>query len=627
MGGIFKKDKVLLKNSAHPFAPVPPQSRQKNTLLFLFFDFFAIIPIMNNKEKIFKIRHSLAHILAMAILAKYPEAKITIGPVIENGFYYDIDFGENKIAENDLKDFQKKMKKIISQKLDFEKIEISKKEVLEKFKNNEYKTELINEIVENGENITLYKTGDFEDLCEGPHIENTSEISTDAFKLTKIAGAYWRGDEKNKMLTRIYGVAFETAEELKEYEERMREAEKRDHRKLGKELDLFTFSDLVGAGLPMFTPKGTKIREAIIEKIWNLQSALGWEKVVSPHITKKELYEKSGHWVKFAEELFKVSGKSKTDFVMKPMNCPHHTQIFASSPKSYKDLPIRYAENGVVYRDEQAGELAGLTRVRAITQDDGHAFVAPEQVEAEIKNIVSIIKNFYTSLGMLTEGNFWVSLSLHNPNQPEKYLIGEDGLFLEAEKILEKIAQDENLPYKKMEGEAAFYGPKLDFQFKDALGREWQLGTVQLDFNMPKRFGLEYTDKDGERKTPIMIHRAIAGSLERFMAVMIEHTAGAFPFWLAPVQVKIIPVGDFANDYAENIFNQLKKAGFRVELDNSNDGFGKKVRKAKKEKLPYFIIIGQKDIDENKITLESREGKSEQLNLEEVLEKFKKENE
>ena len=577
--------------------------------------------------KIYKIRHSLAHILAMAVLDKYSEAKITIGPAIENGFYYDIDFGEDKISDKDLKDFKKKMKKIISQNIGFEKIEISKEEALEKFKNNEYKTELINEISENGEKITLYKSGDFEDLCEGPHVENSSEISTDAFKLTKIAGAYWRGDEKNKMLTRIYGIAFENKDKLEKYEEMIREAEKRDHRKLGKELDLYTSSELVGAGLPLFTPKGTKIREAITDRIWKLQSALGWERVVTPHITKKELYETSGHWAKFGDELFKVKGKANAEFVMKPMNCPHHTQIFASTPKSYKDLPIRYAENGVVYRDEQAGELSGLTRVRSITQDDGHAFVTPEQIEQEIKNIVSIIKDFYTDLGMLKEGNYWVSLSVHDPQEPEKYLIGEDGLFLEAERILEKIAQDENLPYKKMEGEAAFYGPKLDFQFKDALGREWQLGTVQLDFNMPKRFGLEYTDKDGQRKTPIMIHRAIAGSLERFMAVMIEHTAGNFPFWLAPVQARIIPVGDFANDYAKNIFEELKNQEYRVEFDNSDDGFGKKVRKAKKEKLPYFIVIGEKDMEENKLTLESRDDESsKQISLEELKEIFGKEN-
>ncbi len=563
----------------------------------------------------------------MAVLDKYPEAKITIGPAVENGFYYDFDFGDEKISEADLKDFQKKMKKIISQNIDFVEKEVSKEEALEKFANNEYKKELIEEISQNGEKITFYQSGDFEDLCEGPHIENSSEIDTSAFKLTKIAGAYWRGDEKNKMLTRIYGVAFETSEELKAYEEMIREAEKRDHRKIGKELDLFTTSELVGAGLPMFTPKGTKIRDAITDKIWELQSALGWERVVSPHITKKELYETSGHWAKFGDELFKVKGKGETEFVMKPMNCPHHTQIFASSPKSYKDLPIRYAENGVVYRDEQAGELAGLSRVRSITQDDGHAFVTPEQVEQEIKNIVSIIKEFYTSLGMLEEGNYWVSLSLHDPKNPEKYLINEDGLFLEAEKILEKIAEDEKLPYKKMEGEAAFYGPKLDFQFKDALGREWQLGTVQLDFNMPKRFGLEYTDKGGEKKTPIMIHRAIAGSLERFMSVMIEHTAGNFPFWMSPVQVAVIPVGEFANDKAKEIFKEIKEAGFRVELYDENEGFGKRVRKAKKEKLPYFIIIGEKDMEAGKITLESRDGNSEQLDIQEVLEIFKKENE
>ena len=583
---------------------------------------------MNNKEeKIFKIRHSLAHILAIAVLDKYPEAKVSIGPVVENGFYYDFDFGDTKISEKDLKDFQKKMKKIISQKLDFSVTEISKEGALEKFSDNPYKKELIKEISQNGEKITIYKTGEiFEDLCEGPHIENTKEISTDAFKLTKIAGAYWRGDENNKMLTRIYGVAFETKEELEKYEEMLKEAEKRDHRKIGKELDLFTFSDLVGAGLPMFTPKGTLIRDLVVEKIQTIQEKFGWENVTIPHITKSDLYKISGHWDKYKDDLFHVKGKSDTEFVMKPMNCPHHTQIFASSPKSYKDLPIRYAETTMVYRDEQAGELMGLSRVRSITQDDGHAFITDDQIETEVKNIVSIIREFYTSLGMLKEGNYWVSLSLHDPEHPEKYQINEDGLFLKAEKILEKIAEDEKLPYKKIEGEAAFYGPKLDFQFKDALGREWQLGTVQLDFNMPKRFGLEYTDKEGKKKTPIMIHRAIAGSLERFMSVMIEHTAGNFPFWMSPVQVAIIPVGEFANEKAEEISEKIKKAGFRIKLYNENEGFGKRVRKAKKEKLPYFIILGEKDIEAGKLTLENRDSEeSQQLSFNEVLKIFEKE--
>ncbi|MCK5588952.1 MAG: threonine--tRNA ligase [Candidatus Pacebacteria bacterium] len=584
--------------------------------------------MLEKKEnsQLFKIRHSLAHILAMSILDKYKNAKLAIGPVVDNGFYYDIDFRSEKITDADLKDFQKKMKKIISQKYDFKKIDVSRDEALEKVKGNEYKEELINEFVNAGENITFYKTGDeFEDLCEGVHVENTSEISTDAFKLVKVAGAYWRGDEENKMLTRIYGVAFETKEKLEEYENMMREAEKRDHRKLGKELGLFTFSEYVGAGLPLFTPKGTLIRDLIIGRIAKLQEKLGWQKVTIPHITKSDLYKISGHWDKFKDDLFFVKGKSDTEFVMKPMNCPHHTQIYAAYPKSYKDLPVRFTEITTVYRDEQAGELMGLSRVRSITQDDGHSFCTEEQIEQEVKNIVSIIKDFYTDLGMFEDGKYWVSLSVMDPEHPEKYL-NENGLFEKAEVILEKIAKEENLPYKRIEGEAAFYGPKLDFQFMDAIGREWQLGTVQLDFSMPERFNLEYTDENGEKKVPVMIHRAIAGSLERFMSLMVEHFAGEFPFWLSPVQAKIIPVGDFANEYAGNIFNELKEKGFRVEFDDSDNGFGKKVRLAKKEKLPFFIIVGDKDIEAKKVTLESMSGESEQISLEELIDKFKKEN-
>ncbi len=577
----------------------------------------------NNIEKI---RHSLAHIMASAVQKKFPDMKFGIGPTIDNGFYYDFD--EIDIKETDLSKIQKQMKKILKNKIEFEKEEISTDDAKQLLRDQPYKVELIKDLEKDGEKtVTIYKSGDFVDLCAGPHIKTTKEINIDSFKLTKIAGAYWKGNEKNKMLTRIYGVAFDTPEELKEYEEMMIEAQKRDHRKLGKELDLFTFSELVGSGLPMFTPKGTAIRKAIIVKIANIQRKLGWEKVTTPHITKKELYKTSGHWDKFGDELFKVTGKNDSEFVMKPMNCPHHTQIFASSPKSYKDLPIRYAENGIVYRDEQAGELMGLARVRHITQDDGHAFCTPEQVESEIKNIISIIKDFYTDLNMLKEGNYWVSLSVHDPKTPEKYMLGDDGLFVKAEKILEEIAIKEKVPFKKMKGEAAFYGPKLDFQFKDALGREWQLGTVQLDFSMPKRFGLEYTDKDGKKKTPIMIHRAVAGSLERFMAVMIEHTAGNFPFWLSPIQAKIIPVADTHKEYAEKIYNELKTQDFRVKLDDSKNSFGKKVREAKKQKLPYFIIIGDKDIEANKLTLESRDTeKSEQLSLEDLIDKFEEEN-
>ncbi len=578
---------------------------------------------MDTEKQIFKIRHSLAHILAMAVLDKYPNAKITIGPVVENGFYYDVDFGEIKVSDDDLKDFQKKMKKICSQNLDFTKKDLSGEDAFEIVKGNEYKEELIKDLVEQGEQITFYSTGDkFQDLCRGPHVENTSEIDTSAFKLTKVAGAYWKGDEKNKMLTRIYGVAFETKAELSEYENKIREAEKRDHRKLGKELQLFTFSDKVGAGLPLFTPKGTLVRELTVNRIAKLQEEFGWQRVTIPHITKSDLYKVSGHWDKFKDDLFHVHGKSDTEFVMKPMNCPHHTQIFDAFPKTYKDLPVRYAENTMVYRDEQAGELLGLSRVRSITQDDGHSFCTPEQIEQEVKNIVSIIKNFYTDLGMLKEGQYWVSLSVMDPAQPEKYL-NKDGIFNKAEEILEKIAKDEKLPYKRVEGEAAFYGPKLDFQFKDAIGREWQLGTVQLDFSMPDRFGLTYTDENGQKQTPVMIHRAIAGSLERFMSVIIEHFAGEFPFWLAPVQARIIPVGDFANNYSFEVFENLKKNGFRVEIDDSNNGFGKKVRNAKKQKLPYFIVIGEDDMKANKVTLEGINGGGEQISLEDLIEKFK----
>ncbi|MFW0871204.1 MAG: threonine--tRNA ligase [Patescibacteria group bacterium] len=581
-------------------------------------------------DKLYKIRHSLAHLLAMATIDTYPQAKLAIGPVIENGFYYDIDFGDEKIGEEHLKELQKKMKKMASQSLPFTQVDMSELEAREYFKDNEYKLELINEIIARDDLLTFYRTGDtFIDLCAGGHIDNTSEISTDAFRLERVAGAYWRGDENKPMLTRIYGVAFESKESLASYDEMMREAKKRDHRKLGRELDLFTFSDMVGAGLPLFTPRGTLLRNGIINRIWDIQKQYGWEYITTPHITKQALYETSGHWEKFGDELFKVTGKSDAQFVMKPMNCPHHTQIFASQARSYRDLPIRYAENGVVYRDEQAGELLGLSRVRAITQDDGHCFCTPEQVEQEVSNIISIIRDFYNGIGMLEDGNYWVSLSVHDPANPEKYMIREDGLFLEAEKILESIAKKEKLPYKRIEGEAAFYGPKLDFQFRDAIGREWQLGTVQLDFSLPERFKLEYTDADGEHKRPVMIHRAIAGALERFLSVYIEHTAGAFPFWLAPIQVVVIPVNTEAHGKkAQEVATALKEAGFRAEYNNNEKvSMGKQVREAKEQKYPYWIIIGDKDIEQNVLTLESRDSSDHQeLTLEQVIEKFASEN-
>lgn len=551
-------------------------------------------------------RHSLAHLLAAAVLEHYPDAKLTLGPAIDNGFYYDIDFGETKISDKELKTIEKTMKKMKNKWTAFEGREVSPDEAREIYKDNEYKLELIDEIAEKGEAITLYASGDFTDLCRGGHIDDMSTIDGKSFKLDRVAGAYWRGDETRPMLTRIYGLAFETAEKLDEYLELREEAKKRDHRKIGKELELFTFSELIGPGLPLFTPKGALLRDLIIEKIQGIQANLGYHRVATPHITKKELYETSGHWEKFGDELFKVRGKKDAEFVMKPMNCPHHTQIFASKMHSYRDMPLRLMELGVVYRDEQAGELLGLSRVRSISQDDGHVFCRPDQAKEEVKNIIHVIREFYTALNMWNEGDYWVSVSVRDPQTPEKYL-GDDEVWNNAEKILEEIAQEENLPYKRVEGEAAFYGPKLDFQFKDAIGREWQLATAQLDFNMPKRFELQYTNQKGEAETPVMIHRAIAGSLERFLSVIIEHFAGHFPLWLSPVQVAVMPISPEGHgEYTQKVFEDLKAAGIRVEHHNDNESLGKRIRTAKLQKIPYLIVVGDNEMNDNKITVEGR---------------------
>ncbi|MFC1802007.1 threonine--tRNA ligase [Patescibacteria group bacterium] len=558
----------------------------------------------NNLEKM---RHSLAHILMQALIRLY-DATPGVGPAISDGFYHDFD-SENPATEKDLKKIEKEMKKIISENLPIERKVLPIDEAISLLEEKKYiyTKELAEKLKAEVETeVSFYEQGEFINMCKGPHLKSTGEINSEAFKLTKIAGAYWLNDENNKMLQRIYGLAFETPENLEAHKEMLLEAEKRDHRKIGKELDLFTFSELVGSGLPLFTPKGTAVRDAIIEKIHTLQKKHGYQKVSIPHITKKDLYKTSGHWEKFGDELFKVKGKGDTEFVMKPMNCPHHTQIYASQPRSYRDLPVRYTEATMVYRDEQAGELLGLSRVRSITQDDGHVFCTPEQIENEIKSIIQVIKEFYEALNMYDAGNFWVSLSVRDPKTPEKYL-GDKEVWDKSESILEETAKKENLPYKRVEGEAAFYGPKLDFMFKDAIGREWQLATAQLDFNMPKRFELEYTDKDGTKKIPVMIHRAIAGSLERFLSVIIEHFAGAFPFWLAPVQIKVLPIAEAHKEYAQSIFNSLKEKGFRIEIDESNEGLGKKIRKAKTEKIPYLLIIGDKEVESKTITIESRD--------------------
>jgi len=569
-------------------------------------------------------RHTLAHLLAAAVVEQYPHAKLTLGPAIDTGFYYDIDFSAGETpGEEDLKSIQKGMKKLINKWTKFSHAEVTADEARAQFADNQFKLELIDEIEAKGETITLYTVGDFTDLCRGGHVDNPkADIAMDAFKLDKIAGAYWRGDEKNPMLTRIYGIAFDTKEELVAYETQLAEAKKRDHRKIGKELDLFTFSELVGPGLPLFTPKGTMMRDLVVDKIMQIQAKYGYQKVTIPHITKSDLYKTSGHWEKFGDELFKVKGQSDAEFVMKPMNCPHHTQIFASKPRTYKELPIRYAETTMVYRDEQAGELIGLGRVRSITQDDGHAFCTFDQIDQEVEAIVQVIKAFYKTLGMYEEGKFWVSLSVSDPAEPDKYL-GDPEKWKQAESMLENVAKRLELPYKRVEGEAAFYGPKLDFMFYDAIGRERQLATAQLDFVMPERFGLEYVDNEGNKQTPVMIHRAIAGSLERFMAIMIEHFAGNFPLWLSPEQIAVIPVAEAHNEYAQGVHEQLMAAGFRSQIDTDNDSMGKKVRNAKQSKLPYFLIIGDTDIANNTVTVESRDtGESIAMSVADLLAKL-----
>ena len=565
-------------------------------------------------------RHTLAHLLADAVLNLYKDANLTLGPAIENGFYYDIDFGDTKISDEDLPKIEGVMKKLLSSWKEFSHKEVSFEEAKEHFKDNPYKLELIEEINSKGEKITLYTCADFTDLCRGGHTENPSkEISTDSFKLERIAGAYWRGDEKNKMLTRIYGLAFNTKEELDAYIIQQEEAKKRDHKILGPQLKLFTISPLIGPGLPLIQPKGMIIRKEVEDYLWNLHKDKCYSRVWTPHIAKEVLYETSGHASKFGDELFRVQGKEEK-FILKPMNCPHHMQIFADNQFSYRDMPIRYFEPATVYRDEKSGQLGGLTRVRSITQDDGHLFCRKDQINTEVSTIVSIIKEFYKTMNMID--GYWVRLSLRGDDK-SKYL-GTDEVWQMAEKALKDTCDSENLPYKEAKDEAAFYGPKLDFMFKDAIGREWQLATIQCDFNLPERFDLSFINEKGEKERPVVIHRAISGSLERFMGVMIEHFAGAFPLWLSPVQVTIIPIGDNELTYAKEFEKKLQEAGIRTGLDNSNDSFGKRIRNAKVEKVPYIAVIGKKEVEAGVVTLEGRAEKFE-LKLSEALEKIKTE--
>lgn len=576
---------------------------------------------MKSKINLELLKHSTAHVLAGAVLEMFPEAKLGIGPALENGFYYDFELPRTLIPE-DLPLLEERMQEIVKANHPFEKAEISIKEAVEHFEkaNQPLKLELINDLQKAGhETVTIYKSGNLVDLCAGPHLDSTREINFKAFKLTKISGAYWKGDEKNQQLQRIYGVVFEDKEGLKNYLHLQEEAAKRDHRKLGKELDLFCFSDLVGPGLPLFTPNGTIIKDELQKHIEKVCRGYGFQKVSTPHLAKIELYEKSGHAQKFGEELFQVTSHYKQNYVMKPVQCPHQTQIFASKARSYRDLPIRYMESEKQYRDEKPGEIGGLQRVIAITVEDGHSFCTVAQVKQEVKNMVEIIQNFYTSLGMWD--NHTVSLSVRDYEHPEKY-IGQPEDWDLCEKMLQDISDEMGLQAIKHEGEAALYGPKLDFMFRDALGKEIQIPTVQLDFATPKRFELEYTNNEGGKSHPVMVHRAILGSYERFIMLLIEHFGGAFPLWLSPVQVAILPISEKFAQYADEVKSKLLENDIRVELNDKAESLGKRISETEKQKAPYIIVVGEKEVADKTVAVRTR-GVKEQatLGLEEFVEK------
>ncbi len=565
-------------------------------------------------------RHTLAHLLAASVRALYPGAQNAIGPAVDNGFYQEFDLPE-KISEEDLPKIEAKMRELLTNWTAFERREVTIEEAKKEFAWNTYKTELIEEFGKEGKTLTFYTSGGFVDLCKGGHAESPSkEIDPESFKLERVAGAYWRGDEKNKMLTRIYGLAFGTKAELDAFVAQQEEAKKRDHRKLGKELGLFVFSDLVGPGLPLWTPKGTVIREALNDYVWALRKAYGYQKVTIPHITKKDLYETSGHWAKYADDLFKIETREGHLFCMKPMNCPHHTQIFDSELRSYRDMPQRYAETTMVYRDEQSGELSGLSRVLSITQDDAHVFCRENQIEKETLAIWDIIEKFYGTFGFKLQVRF----SRHDPATPEKYLGGAE-VWAKAEGALQKLMETKGVTWIDGLGEAAFYGPKIDFIARDSIGRVLQVATIQLDFNNPKNFKLNCVNEKGEREQVVMVHAAIMGSIERFMSTLIEHLAGNFPLWLSPVQVVIAPINEKQSEYAQNIFKMLQDADIRVSLDESKDSVGKRIREAKTKKVPYVIVIGDKEKDAGVITVETRTGKLEGITAEAFLAQLQKE--
>lgn len=586
-------------------------------------------------DKLQAMRHSLAHITAAAVRRIWPEAKFGIGPVVENGFYYDIDLGDTKISEQNFNKIEKVMRRIIAEKQEFEHFTMSIDEAIKwaEANNQPYKQELLNDLKRSGttvakdlsaeeigtiaagetklETVGFYRNGDFVDLCRGPHVDNTRDVG--AFKLLRVAGAYWRGNENNPQMQRLYGVAFATQEELDSYLERLELARQRDHRKLGKELELYTTSTLVGVGLPLFTPRGTVLRDLVANYSNQLRQAAGFEKVWTPHITKKELYETSGHWEKFGDELFLVTSQETSDeMALKPMNCPHHTQIFASKPRSYRDMPVRFLETTTDYRDEKTGELGGLNRVRSLTQDDSHVFCRHDQIETEINNLLVAANELYTAIGMQ------LRVRLSYRDNSAGYL-GDQQLWQSAQQQLKAAVEANKLDYFEQEGEAAFYGPKIDFMATDAIGREHQVATVQLDFVQPERFSLSYIDADSNQQTPVMIHCALLGSIERFLSVFIEHTGGWFPFWAAPEQVRILTINDTVLDYVEEITSVLSETilmqpvkynEVRFTTDSRNESLGKKIREATAMKVPVQLIVGPKDKDSRQVSLRTQAGET-----------------
>ena len=597
-----------------------------------------------SEEELKSMRHSLAHIMAQAIQHLWPQAKFGVGPAIDNGFYYDIYLDNGTISEADLSKIEEEMRKIVAADYPFEKRDVSVEEAIDwAIKGDRsFKVELLNDLKRSGttvaselagekmgsmsdgdskvETVSLYSQGDYTDLCRGGHVDSTGKVG--AFKLTKTAGAYWRGNENNPQMQRIYGVAFATQEELDEYLNRLEIAKQRDHRKLGKELDLYTTSPLVGIGLPLFTPRGTILRDIVAQYSNQLRQKFGFEKVWTPHITKKDLYETSGHWAKFGEELFLVKSQETSDeMALKPMNCPHHTQIFASRPRSYRDMPVRYLETTTDYRDEKTGELGGLNRVRSLTQDDSHIFCRTDQIEGEINNLLSAARELYGSINMK------LRVRLSYRDESDSYL-GDLSLWDSAQNQLKSAVEKIGLDYFEQEGEAAFYGPKIDFMATDAIGREHQVATVQLDFVQPQRFGLEYADADGNFTTPVMIHCALLGSVERFLSVFIEHTGGWFPFWAAPEQVRILTINDTVLEYVDKITTVLSDITLmkpvryndvRFTIDSRNESLGKKIREATSMKIPVQLIVGPKDMEANEVSVRTQSGE-EKISLEQLAE-------